>query len=82
MRLPDGTDGYVAARLTEPVEDPFGSRVARRGEPILANPSETAPLVATFEAESELLLLGRYEGYLMVQAPGGRFGWLSGASEE
>jgi hypothetical protein len=38
--------------------------------------------VATFEAESELPLLGRYEDFLLVQAPGGRFGWLSATSEE
>lgn len=82
VRLPDGGNGYVAARLTEPVDDPFGSRVAYRGEPVRADPTDASPLVLTVEADSVLPLLGRYDRFLLVEVPGGVHGWMSATSEE
>jgi hypothetical protein len=82
VRLPDGEHGYVAARLTEPVDQPVRSQLARSGEPVRVRPDDASPLVATLASAVELPVLGSYEGYLYVQAPDGHFGWLSAASEE
>jgi len=82
VSLPDGGIGYVAARLTEPVEAPLGSRLARVGEPVLARPDAAAPLVATLEADAELPMLGRYEEYTFVRLPDGPYGWVTTTSEE
>jgi SH3-like domain-containing protein len=77
VRLPDGNSGYVAARLTEPVLEPFTSQLARRGEPVRAHPDPGAPVVASLEGDGELSVLGRYAGFLYVSA-GGRLGWIEG----
>jgi murein DD-endopeptidase MepM/ murein hydrolase activator NlpD len=79
VRLPDGQSGYVAARLTEPVDEPVGSRVARGGESVRSRPDAGAPRVASLHVDSALPVLGRFGGYLLVAAPGGRRGWLEGA---
>ena len=82
VRLPDGANGYVSARLTEPVDEPFGSQLAHTGEPVLVRPDEASPLVATLDAEAELPILGLYESYYYVQAPDGHYGWLSSSTQE
>jgi SH3-like domain-containing protein len=76
VRLPDGLNGYVAARLTEPADQPFSSQIATSGETIRVRPQPEAPLVAQLDAGAELPVLGRYDGYLYVQVPGGHLGWL------
>ena len=45
-------------------------------------PDEAAPLIAMLDAEAELPVLGRYEGYLYVQTPDGHFGWLITNSQQ
>jgi murein DD-endopeptidase MepM/ murein hydrolase activator NlpD/SH3-like domain-containing protein len=75
VRLPDGRDGYVAARLTEPVNEPFASQVAHAGETVRVRPSPGSPLVASIGGDAEVSVLGRYDGYLYVSAAGQR-GWL------
>lgn len=82
VRLPDGANGYVSARLTEPVDEPFGSQLAHIGEPVLVRPDEASPLVATLDGEAELPVLGLYESYYYVRAPDGHYGWLSSSSQE
>lgn len=82
VRLPDGGNGYVAARLTEPVLEPFGSQLAHTGAPVLLRPHEASPLLATLDAEAELPVLGLYGGYLYVRVPEGHYGWVSASSEE
>ncbi len=78
VRLPDGGSGYVAARLTEPVDEPVASRLAAGGDRVRQRPQAAAPLVATVGAGVSLPVFGRYEGYLFVQAPGGHLGWIEG----
>jgi peptidoglycan LD-endopeptidase LytH len=77
VRLPDGNSGYVAARLTESVQEPFTSRVARSGDAVRARPDPRSPLVASLAGNTELSVLGRFAGYLYVSA-GGRLGWIQG----
>jgi murein DD-endopeptidase MepM/ murein hydrolase activator NlpD len=50
VRLPDGRSGYVAARLTEPVDQPVASRLAAGGDRVRQRPEPEAPLVATVGA--------------------------------
>jgi murein DD-endopeptidase MepM/ murein hydrolase activator NlpD len=79
VRLPDGGLGYVAARLTEPVDQPVSMQLAMDGSSVRQRPQDEAPLVATLARRIELPVFGRYDGYLFVQAPGGHLGWLPGA---
>jgi hypothetical protein len=82
VRLPDGADGYVASRLTEPVDRPLGSQLAHSGEPVLVRPDRGSPRLETLDRAAELPVLGRYESFVYVRAPDGRYGWLTAASEE
>lgn len=76
VRLPDGVEGYVAARLTEPLDGPVETRVALREERVQATPESRAPVIASVPVGAELSVLGRFQGYLLVQAPTGRSGWI------
>jgi hypothetical protein len=80
VRLPDGANGYVAARLTEPLDGPVRSALAGSGAPVLVRPHAAAPRVAQLDRAAELPVLGRYGDYLYVQAPGGHYGWVSAPS--
>ena len=76
VRLPDGQDGWVAARLTESVDEPVASEIAQASLPVLAGPEVGAPVVTTVSGGAELPVLGRFDGYLYVQVPGGPTGWV------
>lgn len=77
VRLPDGSNGYVAARLTESVEEPVASQVAGRTEAVRDRPEHDAPVVETLDPGTEVAVLGRFAGYLLVMPPTGRPGWLA-----
>ncbi|HET9947747.1 MAG TPA: SH3 domain-containing protein, partial [Longimicrobiales bacterium] len=79
VRVPDGTVGWVAAPLVEPLEGALASRHASTGEGVLARPLAEAPLIALLEHEADLPVLGVYESFVLVEAPGGIRGWLAGA---
>lgn len=79
VRLPDGTVGYVAARLTEPADRPVETRLALAGDALHAAPGPSAPVMAALPEGTPVPVLGRFGGYLMVQAPGGRTGWIGDA---
>lgn len=76
VRLPDGTVGYVAARLTEATDRPLETRLALAGDALQAAPGPFAPVVGPLPEGASLPVLGRFGGYLMVQAPSGRTGWM------
>lgn len=76
VRLPDGGAGYVASRLTEPLDPPVATQRWTRGESVYVRPDLGAPVVARIEANAELPVLGRYEHYLYVRAPSGQVGWI------
>ena len=78
VRLPDGALGYVAARLTEPVDEPVAAQLVMVGQRVRQRPQPEAPLVAMLSTRTELPVFGRYAGYLFVQAPGGHLGWIEG----
>ena len=76
VRLPDGGRGYVAARLTEPLDEPVAAEAMRRPAEIRAAPGEDAAVVATLPAGEEVPVLGRFGSYLLVRAPTGLGGWV------
>ncbi len=76
VRLPDGSEGYVAARLTEAVDQPVASQIVASAERLRSSPLPGAPAVAQVDEGTELPVLGRFGGYLYVQAPQGPTGWV------
>jgi murein DD-endopeptidase MepM/ murein hydrolase activator NlpD len=76
VRLPDGGRGYVAARLTEPLDEPVAAEAMIRPADIRAAPGENAAVVATLSAGEEVPVLGRFGSYLFVRSPTGRDGWV------
>ncbi len=77
VRLPDGQSGYIAARLTEPVEEPLRTEILAGGEPILMSPDPLAPVVATAEDEQGISVLGSFRDFLYVMPLDGRVGWVA-----
>lgn len=75
-RLPDGTAGYVAARLTEPVVAPFSTETVAAARAVLVAPMDDAAVLARLAAGTEVPVLGSFGDYLYVRTVGGRTGWL------
>ena len=82
VRAPGGVDGYVAASLTEPADQPLGSQVATAGGAVLLEPDGDALVIAQLQPGAEVPVLGRYEGYLYVRAPSGHAGWMDADQQE
>jgi murein DD-endopeptidase MepM/ murein hydrolase activator NlpD len=82
VRLPDGVEGYVAARLTEALDQPVAAQVVVTSEPLRSRPSPAAPAVARVDEGIEVPVLGRFDGYLYVQPPEGPAGWVADAQQE
>lgn len=76
VRLPDGTQGYVAARLTEPVDRPVAEEVLLTSQSVHVRPSGDAPIMATLPLGAGVSVLGRFGGYLYVRVPTGHGGWV------
>ena len=76
VRSLEGIDGYVAARLTEPVDSPLRSQVSAAGGAVLLEPNDEAQVMVWLKPGEEVPVLGRYEGFLYVRAPGGLTGWM------
>jgi SH3-like domain-containing protein len=76
VALPDGSQGYVAARLTEGLSalEPL---VAESAVPALNSPSSGAPQVEVLAAGAQVDVLGRYGGYVQVRSPSGQLVWVS-----
>ena len=77
VRTPDGTAGFIAARLTEPVERPIRREVLAGGGRLLTAPAPTAVAVDSIAAGAELPVLGGFGDFVYVQGPSGRPGWLA-----
>ena len=75
-RLPDGTTGYVAARLTEPVATPFARETVAAAQAVLTAPTDDSAVLARLDAGTEVPVIGRFGDYLYVRTASGRTGWL------
>ena len=81
VRLPNGQDGFVAARLTEAVAQPLRNQFIENASALFSSPSPIAPVMEDVAAGTEVAVLGSYEGFLYVQSPDGSTGWLAGAAD-
>ena len=81
VRLPNGRDGFVAARLTEAVAEPLRSQFVESRSALFSSPSPVAPVMEDVEAGTDVAVLGSYEGFLYVQSPDGSTGWLVGEAD-
>lgn len=77
VRLPDGSSGFLAGRLTEDMADPIRTERLASGQRLQAEPRADAPVVDRLPQGSEVPVLGTFGGYLLVQGPGGRAGWMA-----
>ena len=66
--------GGAAAALKSREARPVG--IVLGATPLQLSPHERAPTIAPLEAGSAVLLLRRQAGWSMVDAPGGRLGWI------
>ncbi len=75
VALPDGSQGYVAARLTEELSalEPW---VAGSAIPAQMAPRRGAPQVEVLAAGAEVAVTGRFDGFVQVRSPSGRLVWL------
>ena len=76
-RLPDGSSGWLAARLAEPAERPVGSERRADVVTVRAMPGSAAPALESVAAGTRVPVLGRFADYLYVQTPAGRTGWVA-----
>ena len=75
-RLPDGTTGYVAARLTEPVATAFARETVPAARAVFTAPADDSAVLARLDAGSEVPVIGRFGDYLYVRTASGDTGWL------
>lgn len=82
VRLPDGVQGYVAARLTEDVSRPLGQQAIVAQQTVLSAPTRAAPAVARLDRGTEVPVLGRFDGFVYVVSPDGNPGWVEDAQQQ
>lgn len=78
-RLPDGTSGYLAARLTEPADAPVARMTLPEDVPVTADPRAGAPILDVARQGTSLPVLGRFGDFVWVREPAGRTGWAPAA---
>ena len=82
VRLPDQSEGYVAAAATELLEEPTGTMTVAGGSRVLSSPSAIAGALDTVLNGEVLPVLGRYGEYTLVETADGVLGWVpTGALE-
>jgi murein DD-endopeptidase MepM/ murein hydrolase activator NlpD len=80
--LPDGTRGFLAARLTEPAREPFRRQRLESPELLRHRPSPRAPAVGELLGGEEIGVLGEGAGVLYVEGAVGKRGWIRSPSDE
>lgn len=76
VALPDGRSGYVAAAATEPAT-PLRSQSVVGLASVLDRPEAFASVIDQLGPGVEVPVLGIFGGFLYVQTPAGRTGWLA-----
>ncbi len=82
VRLPNGLQGYVAARLTEDTSEPVAQQIVASAESVRARPTTGAPVMARLGQGEEVPVLGRFDGYLYVMGPQGLPGWMQDGDQQ
>lgn len=76
VALPDGTPGFVSARLIAPAAEPLRRLLPEGERLLLRRPVEGAPALARIAGGEWLGVLAEYDGAVLVETAGGRRGWL------
>jgi hypothetical protein len=76
VRLPDGTQGFVAGRLTEAAGDPLWLEEVAEVQTLRSGPLERAPVMGEVPVGTELSVLGTFGEFLFVQSGAKRPGWI------
>jgi SH3-like domain-containing protein len=79
VRLPDGSSGFVAGRLTEEIGEPLWLERLAQSQNLQEDPVPGAPVVDQVPDGTDLPVLGTFGDYLYVMAPNGRAGWMAAA---
>jgi murein DD-endopeptidase MepM/ murein hydrolase activator NlpD/SH3-like domain-containing protein len=77
VRLPDGSRGFVASRLTEDLENPIRLERLVESQSLQAQPRPDAPVMDELPEGVEVPVLGTFGDFLFVQSPSGRAGWMA-----
>jgi SH3-like domain-containing protein len=77
VRLPDGRAGFVPAATTRAVDVPLRSERRAVPSPIRDRPTPAAATLGHVEPGRPVLVLGRFNDYLLVRAATGGTGWLA-----
>ena len=77
VQLPDGGTGYVVARAVESTDRPVGRERVAASRHVRDAPTATSAVLDSIAPGATVPVLGRFNGYLLVEAPGGRAGWIS-----
>ena len=76
-RLPDGSTGWLSARLAESAERPVRTERRTDALTIRVGPGSAAPAMESVAPGTSVPVLGRFADYLFVQTPAGRTGWVA-----
>jgi murein DD-endopeptidase MepM/ murein hydrolase activator NlpD/SH3-like domain-containing protein len=76
VRLPDGTAGYVPARMVESAERPVRRTDVATGTPLRDGPAANAAIVATSQGGA-LPVIGEFADYALVETGDGRTAWVA-----
>ena len=74
VRLPDGTEGYVASRFVEPAHKAVGKTTVATGTPLRDRPSADGGVIATASGGS-LPVIGEFAEYVLVETEDGKTAW-------
>jgi hypothetical protein len=76
VALPDGSEGFVEARALTAAADPLRVARLRQDAQLRERPSSSAVVIRDVEAGSRVPVLGEFTGFMFVELPDGRRGWL------
>jgi peptidoglycan LD-endopeptidase LytH len=74
--LPNGETGFVRASSVQPFDAPLATDVLARRGALLDRPERGAGLMDSLPAGERLPVMGRFGGYVLVQASSGQRGWV------
>lgn len=77
VRLPDGSAGFISARLTEPLDGALAVTAAAMRTEIRTRPTVSADVLDEAQPGDSLAVLGRFGDFLLVRPPAGREGWIA-----
>lgn len=76
VHLPDGSQGYVPARVAEDAVRPLRGTVVANGGQLRAVPADDAPVIDFLDAGERVAVHGLFGDYLLVRASDGPQGWI------